>query len=309
MEPGALKALLDAIFAAKADDAQLRQLGEAAGFKTGSQQPQQEKLALDPSLEAEILDVYGAKFEAVTTGQDRAFRLAWERASDPHKRRILDILLGSGWQQEGHITPTAHLSDMEYLIEGVTGITGTLPTTISSWAANPKGSLFDHVKALGGGYQTMYMTPEERAAYKLTINRGQVTLPTGQPLKGSNIYVLAVDGHFYGGAKKSGRGGQLTSEAIHHSTFMAGEPVDGAGHFGTDDSGNLLRVDDQSGHYRPGDYELGFVLYYLEQYGTDLSRVTINRKVPADKFLADWKRTYMPEQKAQETEQKVTVNS
>jgi hypothetical protein len=303
-----LKALLNAIFAAQADDAQLRRLGEAAGFQPGSQQPQ-EKLEIDPTWEASFLDQYGAKFEGVFKGHGQAFRLAWKRASDAHKLRILDILLGPGGQDEDYVPPTAHLSDMEYLIEGVTGITGTLHTTITSWAANPTGSLFDHVKTVGGGYRTMYMTKEEREGYRLSIVGGRVTLPTGEPLKGDNIYVLAADNYFFGGAKKSGRGGALTSEAIHHSTFMGGEPVRGAGHFTTDDSGNLQRVDDQSGHYRPGDYELGLVLYYLEFDQTDLSRVKINRKDPADVFLAEWKRKYMPEQKAQETEQKVTVNS
>jgi hypothetical protein len=308
-----LKALLNAIFAARADDAVLRQLGEAAGFQPGGQQPQA-TLTINREWEARFLNVYGAKFESVSTGQGRAFELAWQRAGDADRVRILDILLGPGWQDENHEPPSAHLSDMEYVIEGVTGITGTPPMTITSWAAKPTGSLFDHVRAVGGGYKTKYMTPEEREEYRLTIDRGRVTLPTGEPLKGDNIYVLAADNYFFGGAKKSGRGGTLTSEAIHHSTFMAGEPVRGAGHFTTDDSGNLLRVDDQSGHYRPGDYELGLVLYYLEYDKTDLSQVKINRQEPADVFLARWKRRFLPQQPQDteentKTEEKVTVGS
>jgi hypothetical protein len=307
VKAGPLKALLDAIFAEKADPTVLRSLGEAAGLKPGKKQ---EKLELDPEQEAGFVEHYANKFDSRIAGHGLAFRAAWKRASETDKRRILDIIFGPDTGDEGYVPPTAHLSDMEYVIEGVTGITGTPPNVIESWARNPTGSLFDHVKALGQGYRTKYMSHEEREDYLLTIDGGTVTLPTGEPLQGDNIYVLSGDNEFYGGAKKSGRDGKQDTDAIHHSSFMAGLPVRGAGHFATSDAGALQRVDDVSGHYRPGDYELGLVLYHLEFYGTNLATVRVNRKDDrADRFLAEWKRAYLPEEKAEEIEGEEEVKS
>lgn len=312
VQPGPLKALLNAIFGDKANDALLRQLGKAAGFEPSDQQPpQHERLQFNPEWEAWFVNEHAKRFETKMRSHGDVFRLAWQHASDPQKLRILDVILGPGWREEGHIAPVAHLSDMEYLIEGVTGITGTPFPTIAGWASNPIGSLFDKVKASGAGYRTKYMSREEREEYRLTIDNGRVTLPTKEPLKGDNIYVLAANNYFYGGAKQSGRGATQTSEAIHHSSFMAGEPVNGAGHFVTNDSGDLQRVDDQSGHYRPGDYELGMVLYFLQQDGTDLSRVRTNSKAypQADGFLANWTRMYFPQAQAESPgEQEVSTN-
>jgi hypothetical protein len=323
-----LKALLDAIFADKADDAVLRALGRDAGFQPADQQqqpPPQQRLQFPSGWEARFADACAGIFEANAAGHGEVFRAAWKHATDPQKRRILDIVFGPRVLGVQTLRPTGHLSDMTYLIEGVTGIRVTNTAILTGWARKPTGSLFDYVGAfLGGGYRTKYMSKQEREAYRLTVDRGRVTLPTKQPLKGDNIYVLAANWRFYGGAKESGLGGQLTSEAIHHSSFMAGEPVHGAGHLVTDNSGNLETVDDQSGHYRVGDYELGLVLYRLEYDRTDLSNVRIgprilNRPERADVFLANWKQMYLPQGQAKEprdtgqrtvttAEQKATVN-
>jgi hypothetical protein len=291
----ALKTLLDEVFKDQADQALLGPLGQAAGFTPGGQGPE-ERLQLDPEWEQRFVSSVAARFEKRGgQGQGALFEAAWEHASDAQKLRILDIIYGPGWHEEGHQSPSAHLSDMSYLVEGVTGKTPGSPSDILTWAKNPRQSLFDYMAALTSGYRTKYLTEDERQAYRLTIGPSRISLPSG-PLVGDNIFVLGADNVFYGGAKRSGRGTSQDSGVIHHSSFMAGEPVQGAGHFTTDKFGKLRDVSYQSGHYAPGDYELGLVLYHLEDCRSDLGGVTVNGKSSAKDFLGVWKKQHLPDE-------------
>ncbi len=57
----------------------------------------------------------------------------------------------------------------------------------------------------------------------------------------------------------------------------------------------MTSVNDQSGHYAPGDYEMGLVFWRLEQFGADLGGLRFSRKgfKDAAAFFEAWKAQYM----------------
>lgn len=309
--PKAIGPLLDEVFKREPKQAELERVGRAAGFTPGVQE-EVATLDLDPEWEAHFLDVFADRFErrGDWKGQGAAFRAAWLHATSMQKERILVILLGPGWQSAEDITP--HLSDMSYLVEGVTGKTPKQPGDIQSWARAPKGSLFDYMLNVPA-YDTKYMTEEERQQYRLTVHAGKVTRAVDEkPLVGDNIFVLSTNNVFYGGSKKSGRvqtgpeqPGEKT-QALHHSSFLAGEPVSCAGHLITDGSGTLAAVSDQSGHYAPTDYEFGLFLYNLHLAGgADLAEVKFRNR-PAEDFVREWAEKYLPQQEGNSDEESGT---
>jgi hypothetical protein len=294
----AITPLLAAVFQRVPDQALLEQLGRAAGFDPGMQE-EVATLDIDPEWEENFLDVFAERFErrGDWKGQGAAFRAAWLHATAVPKERGLVTLLGPGWKTAEIITP--HLSDMSYLVEGVTGKTPKQPGDIQNWARAPKGSLFDYMLNTPS-YDTKYMTQEEREEYRLTVHAGKVTRTVdNKPLVGDNIFVLSTANVFYGGSKKSGRvqgvpeQPEEKTQALHHSSFLAGAPVSCAGHLITDGSGTLAAVSDQSGHYAPTDYEFGLFLYNLHLAGgADLAQITFRNR-PAEDFVQEWEKDYL----------------
>lgn len=107
-----------------------------------------------------------------------------------------------------------------------------------------------------------YQTPEEREPHLLHFVEGLAILG-GKPFdsvksyaipnkKNSAIYVVGLDGEFYVN--------QDSDSQIHHSSEFAGSTILGAGEMIAAD-GKILKISNQSGHYRP---KLGDFLNTLE---------------------------------------------
>lgn len=62
---------------------------------------------------------------------------------------------------------------------------------------------------------------------------------------------------------------------FHHSSFLSGGAVIGAGEIITDETGKLLRITNKSGHYKPEAPQMLDVLNELDRSGVDLSGVEI----------------------------------
>jgi hypothetical protein len=84
------------------------------------------------------------------------------------------------------------------------------------------------------------------------------------------IFVLAAQQIFYGGVKSIGE--------FHHSSFLSGAPVAGAGTFFLE-NGEIVKVSDHSGHYVPGIKEMIAVLKAMNAQGADLSSIEVSVRI------------------------------
>ncbi len=194
----------------------------------------------------------------------------WD-TSPPFRQRLIHSLM--------HVPAgLARLSAVDYLVEAIDPkhrtVSGSL---IESWARANTGMdvvAWLDTQEIGpgtqqGGYSTEYMTSERREEYRLEFTPPAISMQDGNPLKDDSIFVLSADGTFYGGAKKKGG-----DASVHHTSFMAGAAVKGAGHFTTTASGVLVGVDERSGHYAPGKEQFTQVLLALKANGMNLAKIT-----------------------------------
>lgn len=111
-----------------------------------------------------------------------------------------------------------------------------------------------------------YLNAERRKAHEVFVRDGLLTWSDGSLVdtQGKNeIYVMAPDGKLY--SKRPGVDDQYD---FHHSSFLSGGPISGAGMFVVRD-GVLIRIDNGSGHYQPPQGMLAQVIEVLKQKGLD----------------------------------------
>jgi hypothetical protein len=130
---------------------------------------------------------------------------------------------------------------------------------------------------------TQYLNEEQRQSHKVKIEGGVLKGNDGQKLKdGERIFVMDGQGQLY--AQKDGtlevddKGKKVH---MHHSSFLAGEEVAGAGEIRVDSQGQLKEVTDRSGHYKPGEEQTQQTLEEIERQGASLDNVkfTMDRGV------------------------------
>ena len=93
---------------------------------------------------------------------------------------------------------------------------------------------------------------------------------------GEHIFVMDGEGGIY--AKEAQAALSQRDDAgrgvhVHHSSFLAGEDVAGAGELRVGDDGFLKGVTDRSGHYKPGERQTSQTLAELENKGVNLDNV------------------------------------
>jgi hypothetical protein len=188
------------------------------------------------------------------------------KTSPPGMRRTMEALMRP---QAG----LARLSEIEYLVEAIDPKHRTVTRDlILRWAASTSeqdiATWLDSGLPAGGAYTTEYMTDERREEYRLEVAPPAILKRDGQPLQGDNIFVFSSDRVFYGGSKTKG-----SDLSVHHSSFMAGKAVHGAGHFYTTDAGVLETINDRSGHYAPTTEH--FIQVLLELHGAGMNLAAI----------------------------------
>jgi hypothetical protein len=123
-------------------------------------------------------------------------------------------------------------------------------------------------------------TPPERKNFALHITSGTMKQKPGETEKlydtqksytaiqgqGWGIYVMDPNGQFYAGPHTVGR--------FHHSSFLAGGAIAGAGELKVR-SGKLEEINNKSGHYRPGLYQVVQTLTQLDKDGVNLNAVKL----------------------------------
>jgi hypothetical protein len=121
-----------------------------------------------------------------------------------------------------------------------------------------------------------YYDEAQRREFEVQIIAGKV-MHNGAPLNSSTvgskkhegyaIYVISTDGKMYVGPYETGK--------KHHSSFLSGAPVIGAGEIQTDAEGKILMISSKSGHYKPTAMQLHNTFDFLKAHGVNLSKVKL----------------------------------
>lgn len=128
------------------------------------------------------------------------------------------------------------------------------------------------------GHHIRYFTDAERIGLTLKACGGKLCDPAGKPLdpevashpkrSGTLLYAMTGDGTLYGTF-------DAELHVIHHSSLNAGRPVACAGEMMLIE-GEVMEIDNTSGHYTPPAEALDQVVTQLHKLGVDLSRTKIN---------------------------------
>lgn len=122
-----------------------------------------------------------------------------------------------------------------------------------------------------------YFNDAERAEARLVVKDGKLYDANGMPFDtaggasvhpggaGRAIFVMDKDGNIFASNY------QAIGE-MHHSSFLGGQPVAGAGELAVE-NGTLRLISPRSGHYKPTNAQQEQVLRWLEQQGVDISGV------------------------------------
>jgi len=123
-----------------------------------------------------------------------------------------------------------------------------------------------------------YLSPEQAEAYRVFVWEGRLYDANGQPVhtsdaashwsgQGRAIFVMDSQGNIY--LSKKHEVGKF-----HHSSFLAGRPVAGAGEMEVE-HGVIRVITDRSGHYQPPAHLLQQVLRVLAEQGVDVSQIDV----------------------------------
>ena len=138
-----------------------------------------------------------------------------------------------------------------------------------------------------------YFNVQEQARHRVIIRAGRLWTPQGQPLNaqakrpkvspdhapvpppppaqaralGYAIYVMDKEGTLYVSFESE-------KDKVHHSSLLAGAPVACAGELLVF-QGELLLINNQSGHYRPPPQALQQAITVLKGAGLDLTKVKV----------------------------------
>ena len=121
----------------------------------------------------------------------------------------------------------------------------------------------------------VYLTEEQRQAYRIVIHNGLVYDPSGNVIPDSKSdhdnhinYVMDSAGNFY-------LFNEYEHREIRHSSILAGAPVSGAGEIVIRD-GKITLIDSDSGHYRKASKIFSNVLLELQSNGVDTRELEKN---------------------------------
>jgi hypothetical protein len=127
-----------------------------------------------------------------------------------------------------------------------------------------------------------YLSAAEREQYRLFVKDGRLyhasdgtPFDTGDAAslhqgQGQAIFVMDEYGNIYASTKHE-------FASFHHSSFLSGQPVAGAGEIKVK-NGSIVEITDRSGHYRPAPPYLDQVLNQLKHDGVDTSTITRGKR-------------------------------
>ena len=141
---------------------------------------------------------------------------------------------------------------------------------------------------------TQYMNDAQREEHQMHFRPGQDATGaenmhvSGGSLEKGGEHIFVMDGEGQVFAKEGQAALNQKDDAgrgvhTHHSSFLAGEAVAGAGEMKIDQQGFVKEVTDRSGHYKPGEAQTTQTLEELENKGVNLNNVKFTMDRGEDK--------------------------
>ncbi len=130
--------------------------------------------------------------------------------------------------------------------------------------------------------RVIYLESSERAQYEVTFQDGKLfyqnkPLVTAELSSGSlPIFVISPEGKMYVAVPKVGE--------FHHSSFLGGASVRGAGEIETDHEGRLIKITTKSGHYKPGKKQLLNTIKFFSSKEISLDAISLIEVSETNKF-------------------------
>jgi hypothetical protein len=147
---------------------------------------------------------------------------------------------------------------------------------------------------------TQYMNDAQREEHQMHFTAGtdgtgaQNAKLGGESLEEGRKHIFVMDGEgqvFAKGAQSALNERDDTGRSVHthHSSFLAGEDVAGAGEMSVNRQGFVTEITDRSGHYKPGEQQTTQTLDELENKGVNLDNVkfTMDRGEDKTKGMAN----------------------
>lgn len=147
--------------------------------------------------------------------------------------------------------------------------------------------------------EVQYLTTDaERLPYRLDFKNGKAlrenvpfdttTETTEHSGVGSAIFVIDANRQFYAGSHIRG--------TFHHSSFLGGAAIMGAGEIKTNDKGEITHITNKSGHYKPDKQQDLNTLKILQDAGVDLSKVKLTQLTPEGSVFYNSAKAYLEAQ-------------
>lgn len=122
-----------------------------------------------------------------------------------------------------------------------------------------------------------YITDDDREQYQIDFLNG-IAMKDGQPFHtdaattdglgvGAGIFVIDPQNQLYVGSHSRGE--------FHHSSFLNGAAIQGAGEIRIDKEGHITELTNKSGHYKPSKELMLNTLKVFHNAGVDLSKVKL----------------------------------
>jgi hypothetical protein len=124
--------------------------------------------------------------------------------------------------------------------------------------------------------RTQYFDEEQRRDHQVALNEGILENEKGKLAEGSHVFVMDGEGQIYAKGTQEALT-QVDDQGrvahVHHSSFLAGGEVAGAGELRVGKDGELKEINDGSGHYKPGEVQTKQTLETIEEQGVSLDNV------------------------------------
>jgi hypothetical protein len=130
--------------------------------------------------------------------------------------------------------------------------------------------------------RTQYLSPAALEEFKQKLTSKFVLDRNGEKHTHSDVnpimkmFVMDPMGDFYVHEKQKPVEGK---PGFNHSSFFSGAPVAGVGFMHFNQIGELVAIDDYSGHYKPGMEQVLNVMHALQEKGFDLSKIEFKHRI------------------------------
>lgn len=144
------------------------------------------------------------------------------------------------------------------------------------------------IEAKGLPSKVLYLSKMERLQHMKYVRNGALANIDDTPFVTKKVALTAWAMDRYGNFFAMHAHDSPGVVTVNHSSLLGGKDVACAGCIVTNESGRLVEIDNNSGHYKPTRQHLHGALAYLAEQGLDLEGVTVALVIPGSPQKETW---------------------